>query len=66
MVGMIESRPTVDAVPVVHGYNTEDDTSLFKCSVCGWACWDTYYGDTNTYKYCPNCGAVMDGKEKDK
>ena len=56
--------PTIDAVPIVHGYNLLEDTpSLFECSVCGWGCHDTYYGDTDTYNYCPNCGAKMDGKE---
>lgn len=58
-------QPTIDAVPVVHGYNLREDTpSLFECSICGWSCNDTYYGDTDTYNYCPNCGARMDGKEK--
>ena len=57
----------VDAVPVVHGYNTKDDSpSLFGCSVCGWFCWDTYCGDTDTYNYCPNCGAKMKGENDEQ
>ena len=61
----LDAMPTIDAVPVVHGYNLREDTpSLFECSICGWSCNDTYYGDTDTYNYCPNCGARMDGKEK--
>ena len=63
----VKDAPTIDAVPVVHGYNTEDDSpSLFECSVCGWSCWDTYCGDTDTYNYCPNCGAMMKGEENER
>ena len=60
----IDNAPTVDVVPVVHGYDTSGGMSLFRCSVCGWFCWDTYCGDTDTYNYCPNCGAKMDGKKE--
>ena len=61
----VRNAPTIDAVPVVHGYDTSGGMSLFTCSVCGWHCWDTYCGDTDTYNYCPNCGAKMDGERKD-
>lgn len=37
--------------------------SLFQCSACGWDDGDTYTGDTDTYNYCPNCGAKMGGGE---
>ena len=62
----LSKLPTVDAVPVVHGYDTSGGMSLFRCSVCGWFCWDTYCGDTDTYNYCPNYGAKMDGKKEQK
>ncbi len=56
--------PTVDAEPVVHGRNLKLDTpSLFECSICKWSCWDTLCGDTEVWRYCPNCGARMDAKE---
>ena len=62
VVDMLESRPTVDAVEVVHGrWNKETDMDedwgemdYYKCSVCG----KCQFGETN---YCPNCGAKMDG-----
>ena len=64
-VAAVQNIKAVDAVPVVHGYNTREDyPSLFGCSVCGWECDDTYYCDTDILNYCPNCGAKMDGKEK--
>ena len=51
------------AAPVVHGKNLKEEwPSLFECSICHWSCWDTYCGDTDTYNYCPNCGAKMDGE----
>lgn len=62
----VEKVPSVDAVPVRHGYNVKDDSpSLFECSICGWEDYDTYTGDTDTYNYCPNCGARMDGGKDD-
>ncbi len=65
-VETIKEQPTVDAVPVVHGKwvypsrNAEFVNREFfsDCSVCG----TTYMDET---PYCPNCGAKMDGKEKE-
>ena len=60
---MISDAPTIDAVPVRHGkwihevrYTIDSLHSYqqYRCSECGM----TYI--TNT-KYCPNCGARMDG-----
>ena len=52
--------PTVDAVEVVHGHwfwkPTNEWTSILTCSVCG-----SQEGTAEVYKYCPNCGAKMDG-----
>ena len=62
----VEKVPSVDAVLVRHGYNVKDDSpSLFECSICGWEDYDTYTGDTDTYNYCPNCGARMDGERRE-
>lgn len=69
--------PTADAVEVKHGYNATDmhPVDEFICSVCGFICndyteavydWDgdyTYYRECE-FKYCPNCGARMDGAER--
>ena len=50
-----------DVRPVVKGFNKlKDYPSLFECSVCGWECGDTVPGDTETYNFCPNCGARME------
>lgn len=58
----IERAPAADVAPVVHGRWIEDDTGIMHyCSEC-----HKYNGST-TYmpKYCPNCGALMDGKDED-
>ena len=51
----VESAPSVDAAPVVHG-RWINNSALNKCSKC------RTYWDTKT-NFCPNCGAKMDGKE---
>ena len=52
-----DEAPTIDAVPVVHGWWTwcgEDRwNDVYTCSVCGEMAMD----DSN---FCPNCGAKMD------
>ena len=70
---LVDSQPTVDAVEVVHGHWINNG-GLRKmdlyCSVCNrrasnfvggyedW--WDLWMP-----KYCPNCGAKMDGDGND-
>lgn len=59
---MLEIQPAVDAAPVVHGrwnviLNPFWDV---ECSECGYA------KKTNwEMAFCPNCGAKMDGGERD-
>ena len=49
----------VDAVEVVHGFWTAEPPYFSECcSVCGY-CPDKKIN--HNYKYCPNCGAKMDG-----
>ena len=53
-------QPTVDAVPVVHGewvFNGRfAELNHYACSNCSRT-------EFRMSDYCPNCGAVMDGKE---
>lgn len=57
---VMETAPTIDAVPVMHGewqFQYEDITTeepLYQCSECG--------GTYPKYNYCPYCGTKMDGK----
>lgn len=58
-----EELPAVDAVPVVHGrwIYEHDDPTMLPCSVCGYRVFR--YNNT---RYCPNCGARMDGDNDDE
>lgn len=64
-----------DAAAVVHGHWYMTEYEYFGCSVCG----GTYYNGCETsseardilrngdaYRFCPNCGAKMDGERKEK
>lgn len=64
----VENAPTIDAVPVVHGYwikGTKCNPELVYCSDYNWTCSVCEYMDTHNEKvevpYCWHCGARMDG-----
>jgi hypothetical protein len=59
VVDMLESCPTIDAVPVVRGeWTTNSDyPDTVICSLCGWR-ESVWWADKGT-NYCPNCGAKM-------
>ena len=60
----IRTIPIVDAVEVVHGkwIESEIESEKWCCSICGGAAWYyDYEGDIVKSRYCPNCGAKMDG-----
>lgn len=65
---VFRDTPAADVAPVVHGewLRADDDwnsLTTIQCSLCGeeW-CFETD-DDVSllNYKYCPNCGARMDG-----
>ena len=58
---LLDTLPAVDAVEVVHGYWTTTDTILGICCICS-ACGSC---PTMEYKYCPYCGAKMDGERRE-
>ena len=62
-IDRINEAPTVDAVEVVHGrwLSYLDGEHImpdvyFKCSKCG------SRGHQQRWRYCPNCGAKMEGE----
>ena len=65
VVDMLTTLPTVDAVPVVHGWWKEDPSGygFWICSACGFVS-EASAADM-LYKFCPVCGAKMDGKDGD-
>ena len=62
-IELVEDAPTVDAVPVVHGRWKEDTGGygFWICSHCGFV--SEASGADMLYKFCPVCGAKMDGKD---
>lgn len=61
-----DNDEVVEYAPVVHGRWVEKDDNWYEtyydCSVCGDS-WVPIDGtpEQNNVKYCPNCGAKMDG-----
>ena len=68
LLNKINKMPAVDAAPVVHGRWVEwwppkhmiftGEEMLYRCSQC-----DAKYADKENMRFCPNCGARMDGDE---
>ncbi len=61
----LESRlkglPSADVVEVRHGHWDQD----MECSICGCLAPVSHVtGEEYAYKYCPNCGARMDGEKE--
>lgn len=71
----VNTIPVADVAPVVHGewLNTDGDYTSAACSICKTeyevateeeaekGLWDAFMC---SYRYCPNCGAKMDGGMK--
>ena len=55
----IESFPTVDVVPVVHGWWAHLGGDEWCCSACNFVITTEGSWDKPTKKYCENCGAKM-------
>ena len=66
---IVDQMPTVDAVEVVHGRWKIVDSGFdweLNCSLCGEQYWiEKDELETHKPKYCPNCGAKMDGDGND-
>lgn len=60
---IVVDAPAVDAVPVVHGRWRQDDEDAWTCTACGnmWTFLDGGPNENNA-KYCPMCGAKMNGE----
>lgn len=71
-ISEVETAPTVDAAPVVHG--RWDDSGRFKffdcdiavrCSMCGGCLTEKEYAES-VWNFFPVCGAKMDGGNDDE
>ena len=67
---LVDFAPAVDAEPVRHGIWTSiADGDMAECSECG-ECYDTETEGvivfSKFYRFCPSCGAKMDGGATDE
>lgn len=64
---MLFDAPTVDAEPVKHGHWIEKHEvfGYIICSNCNHE-WCIADNDTETFDYCPHCGAQMDAEEENE
>lgn len=65
----INAIPAADVAPVVHGrweYTPQTFNTLgqIRCPFCAWRSLDQSID--GIYKYCPNCGAKMDGGDSNE
>ena len=63
-IRLVKRLPTVD--PVKHGHWEESkclDDCFWVCSCCKFP--SQAVAAPKLYKYCPNCGAIMDGDAND-
>ena len=58
----IDSMPTADVVEVKHGEwkKVSEKHPRYACTSCN------HLYNNKEYKYCPQCGAKMDGERKEK
>ena len=66
ITGVIESFPPADVQPVEYGEWTAEGNDEYgnywdECTACRKAVWFPPFVK-NDYKYCPHCGARMDGE----
>lgn len=61
----IDSQPTLDYEPVRHGEWVEEGL-LTWCSRCLNSPLYDYFGKIKKAHYCPNCGAKMDGGNRNE
>ena len=68
VIKSVQEAPTADVAEVKHGEWQEErwcDNFQHTCSLCHKTV--RVHPQSVTYKYCPYCGAIMDGrKEADK
>lgn len=59
----LERLPPADVAPVVHAQWEETDWGTWGCTNCGceWQFLEGLSPEENDAKYCPQCGARMDG-----
>ena len=67
-VGYIPDVAIPDVAPVKHGRWIDCENDKWECSECGRIMWFSPRLDVkpSDYRFCPNCGAKMDGPETEE
>ena len=56
--------PAADVRPVVRGKWTRRKSKLYTmCSACGYGYSNSHYHEVEEFKFCPNCGAMMEASD---
>ena len=66
IVSFLESQPTADMVEVRHGHWIDEIRPMYGQIYAKWSVCELCSGvwlSNMPYKYCPHCGAKIDGKE---
>lgn len=70
-IGMYENflknAPSADVAPVVHAHWEITKLTakwIFVCSHCRYVWYESYEGEDIAWKYCPDCGALMDERKE--
>lgn len=62
VIELVEDQPTADVAEVKHGRwitrKSIHNEEFYVCSICGTA-------NDDIWRYCPNCGAKMDGRSEE-
>ena len=72
----LQDTPDVDAVPVVHARWIDEiepnavtssgrEVHFYRCSACDFQ-WNNKTAVFHYFKFCPNCGARMDGESEEE
>lgn len=61
---IIDDEPTADVEPIRHAWWIRVGGDDYECSECKAAVWSRPSNPIERYKYCWNCGAIMDGGEQ--
>ena len=71
VIAMIEDFPAADVAPVRHGFDTKE-SRYFHCSECDYGVSDVFedgptlvFERQKEWRFCPNCGARVDGGDLD-
>lgn len=60
VIFLLKNAPAADVAEVVHGVWAENDDDTIECSCCN-AVFDLVCLEPDDFRYCPHCGAKMDG-----